>query len=107
MDVAPEAVLMAQYVERLGHELAGGVRIADDTRAQEQPFNVVAAVEAYREVSQFTRGKGSARYVLVAGTVDAVRAIVGARVGHEHLQQRDAPAIWREAVAAARHARRA
>ena len=33
--------------------------------------------------------------------VDAVAAVVDAGVGHQHLQQRDAPPVGREAVAAA------
>ena len=100
VDVAAKAVLVAQQGERAHHELGGVVGVADDPGAEEQPLDVVAAVERDGELRQLARRERCARH-LVRGSVHAVGAVVHAHVGHEHLEQRDAASVGREAVAAA------
>ncbi len=104
VDVAVEAVLLSEEPEDLDHALARAVGPAEHPGAQEEPLDVVAAVEVHgelRELRRLERGRG----VGVGAAVDAVGAVVGAGVGHEHLEQGHAAAVRREAVAAPRGAR--
>ena len=71
----------------------------DDARTEEQPFDIVTAVKRHGEIGQFF-GRERCTGHLVAATVNAIRAVVYAYVGHENLEQRNAPPIGREAVAA-------
>ena len=106
MYIAVEALLLAQDAQRLDHELDRVVCVAHDPAGQEQPLDVVAAVEADGQVRQLARGEGGARDI-VGTTVDAVGAIASASVAHEHFEQGDATPIGRERMAQARTARRA
>ena len=99
MDVPAKAVLVAQDAQRLDHELGRVIRAFYDAGAYEQPFDIVASVERYRQVGQLARGERGARD-FVACTIHAVGAVIDADVGHEHLQKRDAAPIGCEAVAA-------
>ena len=100
VDVAVEAIVLAQDTQCLDHLFGCVVRAAQDTRGEEQPLDIVAAVELDRQLGQLLRREGGAARV-VRAAVDAVAAVVDAGVGHQHLQQRDAPPVGREAVAAA------
>src|SRR5690349_20290309 len=85
----------AGYLYKLLHRVIG---IVNDSRAQEQPLDVVALVELHREVYDFLHGKSGA-WGIAGNPVDAVRAIVDAIVCKQNFQQRNAPAVRRETVA--------
>ena len=95
VDVAAKAVLLPQDAQGLDHELGGAVGASGDTGGEEQPLDVVAAVEADGEVGQLARRKCGSGCLGVARAVHAVAAIVDADVGHEHLEQRDAAPVRR------------
>ena len=96
MDVAVEAELFPQNAQCFDHQLHRAVRRAQHRAGQEQPLDVVAAVEANGQ-----RGKSGPRAV-VGAAVDAVAAIVGAGVGIQHFQQRNAAAVRGKGMADAR-----
>ena len=99
VDITVEAVLVAQNGEAADHPLGGVVRIFQHPGGEEQPLDVVAAVELDGQLCQLLRRKGGTLHI-VAAPVDAVFAVVDAAVGHQHLQQRDAPPVGGESVAA-------
>lgn len=101
VDVAPKAVFAPQQPQHRQHPLGGVVRGAQHRAGQKQPLDVVAAVELHGQLCQFPGRKGGAGDI-VGAAVDAVAAVEGAAVGHEHLEQADAAAIGGKGVAAAR-----
>ena len=101
VDVAVEAELFPQNAQCFNHQLHRAVRRVQHRAGQEQPLDVVAAVEANGQLRQFPRGKSSPRAV-VGAAVDAVAAIVGADVGIQHFQQRNAAAVRGKGMADAR-----
>ena len=102
VDIAVEAVLLPQKAQSLDHALGGIVRIAQDAAGEEQPLDIIAAVELDGQLRQLSGREGGAAGVVTAA-VDAVFAVIHAAVGHEHLQQGDAAAVSGKAVAAAGH----
>ena len=104
MDVAVEAVLAAQNRQRADHQLRRIVRRAQHAGGEEQPFDIIAAVEFDRQLGKLFGRKGRARRV-VRAAVDAVFAVVAAVVREQHLQERHAAAVGRKRVAAARDGR--
>ena len=98
MDVATEPMLGAQRPRDGNHLLHGVVRIADDARAEEQSFDVISPVKIEREADDFLRREACPLHV-AGRAVDAVQAIVDAVVGKQDLEQRDATAVGRVAVA--------
>ena len=101
VDVPAEVVLIPQQPQGLEHPLGGVVRVYQHRTGQKQPLDVVAAVEFDGQLGQLPRRKGRAGDI-IRFAVDAVAAIKGAAVGHQHLQQTDTPAIGGKGVAAAR-----
>src|SRR5690606_35670832 len=63
-----------------------------------QPADVVAAIEVEGQLDHLLRREARPRHVAGAA-VDAVLAVVQAEVGEQHLEQRDAAAVRRIAVA--------
>ncbi len=98
VDVAAEMVVFTQAARHLHQLLHGVVGRAHDARAEEQALDQVAAVEIERQGHHFVGREAGARDV-AADAVDAVQAVVLAPVGEQDLQQRDAAAIGRVAVA--------
>ena len=99
MDVAVEAVLFPQDPQRPDHQFRGIIRGAVHAGGEEQPLDVVPAVELDGEVRQLLRGEhGPLR--LIAAAVDAVFAVIHAPVGHQHLQKGHASPVGGEGVAA-------
>ena len=85
-------MLLAQLPRDVDDQLLRVVRAADDAAAEEEPLDEVALVEIEREPHHLVRRE--ARALHIAGSaVDAVVAVVKARVRQEHLQQRNATAI--------------
>ena len=66
--------------------------------AEEEALDVVAPVEIERELHHFLGREARAAHV-AGDAVDAVEAVVDAVVGEQDLQQRNAAAIGRVAVA--------
>ena len=98
VDIAAEAVFLAQDRECFDHQLGGVVGIFNDARAEKQPLDVVAPIEGDGQVSQLAgRERGTRR--VVGAAVDAIGAVVAAGVAHEHLEQRYATPVRRKAVA--------
>src|ERR1700733_5045762 len=104
MDVALKLVLLAQQARDLHESLHRVVRGPDDPRAEKQPFDVVTPIEGQREGDDLGHSEARPRHIARA-PVHAVETIVDAEIGEEDLQQRNAAAIGREAMADA-HARR-
>ena len=76
----------------------GVVGALDDAAGEEQPLDAIAAVKVQRELHHLIDCE--ARPGHVAGhAVDAVQAVVLAEVGEQNLEQRDAAAVRRVAVA--------
>jgi len=84
VDVAAEAVFAPQDLQRLDHPLAGVIGVFEDARREEEPLDIVAAVELDRQFGQLARSERRAAHV-VRAAVDAVFAVVDAGVGHQHL----------------------
>ena len=99
MDIPIEPVLLPQDAQRPDHLFRGIVRAAQHTAGQEQPLDIVPPVETNGQLRQFPRRERRPPRI-VAAPVDAVFTVEGADVGHQHLQQCDAPPISGEAVAA-------
>ena len=98
MDVAAKVMLFPQDARdfyQLLHRMVGALH---DTRGEEQPLDVVAAVEAQGEVDDLLRRKPRAPHVR-ALAVDAIVAIEHAVVGEQDLEQGDAPPVRRIGVA--------
>ena len=100
VDVAVEAVFLPQQPQHLDHPLGGVVGCAQHGAGQEQTLDVVAAVKGDGQIGQLPGGKGGPGQV-VAAAVDAIGTVKGTAVGHQHLQQADAPAVGGEGMAAA------
>ena len=92
VDIAVEALHLAQPLRHGDQLLHGVVGRADHAGAEEQPFDVVAAVEVHGQVNDFVRRHGGAGDI-VGAAVETVGAVVDAGVGEEDFQQRDAAAI--------------
>ena len=84
VDVPAEMVFVPQQAQGLEHPLGGVVRADQHRAGQEQPLDVVAAVELDGQLGQLPRRKGGAGRI-VGPAVDAVAAIEGTAVGHQHL----------------------
>ena len=97
VDVPIEAVWPSQQLQHPAHPLHGVIGIAQNPGAEEQPFDIVAPVKLDGQPRQLLRGEGGAGHV-VGAAVDAVLAVVDAAVGHQHLEQGDAPPVRRKAV---------
>ena len=83
VDVAPKAVLLPQQAQTLDHPLGGVVRVPEDGGGEKEPLNVVAAVKAHGELTQFPGGEGGSGQV-VGAAIDAVLAVVDTHIGHQH-----------------------
>ena len=101
MDVAPKAVFAPQQPQHRQHPLGGVVRGAKHRAGQEQALDVVAAVELHGQLGQLPGRKGGAGDI-VGLAVDAVAAVEGAAVGHQHLEQAHTAAVGGKGVAAPR-----
>ena len=84
VDVAPKAVFAPQQPQGGQHPFGGVVRRAQYRAGKEQPFNVVAAVKLPSQLSQFPGREGGTGDI-VGLAVDAIAAVEGTAVGHEHL----------------------
>ena len=102
VNVPGKAVLLPEDAQGLDHPLGGVVRVPEDGRGEEEPLDIVAPVKADGEVGQLSGGEGGPGHVTGAA-VDAVGAVVPACVGHQDLQQGNAPAVGGKGVAAPRH----
>src|SRR3546814_2768422 len=59
----------------------------DDAGGEEQPLNIVAAIEAERQVDHFPHGEAGAPHI-ARPAVDAIMAVEDAAVGQQDLAQR-------------------
>ena len=100
MDVAVEAVFFPKDADGPDHLLHGVVRIPQYPGGEEQPLNIIPPVEVDGQVCQFLRRKRRPPGI-VAPAVDAIGAVIDTAVAHQHLQERDAPPISGEGMAAA------
>ena len=92
VDIAAEIVALAQDpcgLDQLLHRVVGRL---DDAGGEEQPLDVVAAVEREGELGDFLRGEPRALDVRVLA-VDAIMAVEDAAVGQQDLEQRDAAPV--------------
>ena len=67
VDVAVEAIVLAQDTQCLDHLFGGVVRAAQDTRGEEQPLDIVAAVELDGQLGQLLRREGGSARVVASG----------------------------------------
>src|SRR5580698_144776 len=104
MNVALKLVLLAQQTRDLHEPLHRVVRGPDDPRAEKQPFDVVTPIEGQRQGNHLGHSETRPRHIAGA-PVHAIETVVDAEIGEEDLQQRNAAAIGREAMADT-HARR-
>src|SRR4029078_4480102 len=97
MDVSGKSMHASQCSSDVDQLLHRVVRPANDSRAEEQPFDVMAAIDLQSQPNDFigceTRATNAARFA-----IDAVRAIVDAVVGEENLEEGNAAAVRRVAV---------
>ena len=98
MDIAVKTVLMAQNTQRLDHQFHSVVGGFDSSAGQKQPLNIIAPIKPNGQIGQFPGGKSRTRPI-VAAAVDAVAAIVAARVRVQHLQKGNTPSVRRKGVA--------
>ena len=98
MNVAVEAVDRAQVAGHAHHAFHRVVGVTDDARGEEQPLDVVAAVEFDGQLGEFVGGEGGPTDV-VAAPVDAVGAVEDADVREHDFKQRHAASVRRERVA--------
>ena len=101
VDVALEAVLLAQLARDLDHLPHRVVGRADDAGRQEQPLDVVPPVEFQRQRHDLVDAEPRPLDVR-ADAVHAVGAVVDAEVRHQDLEQADAAPVGRVGVADAR-----
>ena len=101
VDVTGEVILLPEDGQGVGHPLRGVVRVPHHRGAEEKALDVVAPVEVHGQVRQLPGGEHGPGQV-VGGPVDAVPAVVAAHVGHQDLQQTDAPPVGGEGVTAPR-----
>ena len=99
VDVAVEPVLLPQDAKRPYHLLGSIVRAAQYTAGKKQPFDVIPPVKTDGQLCKLSRRERRPPRV-VAAPIDTIFAVEGADIGHQYLQQRDAAAIRRKAVAA-------
>ena len=97
VDIPIEAVGPPQQLQHPAHLLHGVIGVAQHSGAEKQPLDVIAPVKLDGQPRQLLRGKGGAGHV-VGAAVDAVLAVVHTAVGHQHLEQGDAPPVRRKAV---------
>lgn len=98
MDIATEIVFLAQHARHFHHLLHRIVGVADDAGAQEEPFNIVAAVKAQGQIDHLLYAEPRTRHI-AAHAVDAINAVVHAEISQQDFQQRNTAAIRRIAVA--------
>ena len=98
MDIPGEAVFLAENVKGFDHLFGGLVGGAVDGRAEEQAFDVIAAVEVHGELGQLAGGEGGPGSG-GRSAVRAVAAVIGAVIAEKHFQQGDAPAIGGKGMA--------
>ena len=101
VDIAAKAVLAPQQPQSGQHPFGGVVRGAQHCAGKKKSLDVVAAVEFHGQLRQLPGREGGPGDV-VGFAVDAVAAVEGTAVGHEHFQKAHAAAVGGEGVAAAR-----
>ncbi len=84
MDVAPEPVIGPESARHLHELLHGGIGPPDDSRAEKEPFDIIASVEFESEPDDFVGGEAGTPHAAKAA-IDAVGAIVDAVAGQKHL----------------------
>ncbi len=94
MDVAAEMMLLAQLARHAHHLLHGVVGAADDAGREKQSLDVIAAIEVECQLHDFIDGEARSRHI-AGRAVDAIKAVVIAGIGQQHLQQRNAASIRR------------
>ena len=99
VDIAVKAIFLPQNPQAGDHLLGGIVWVAQHAGGQEQALNIVAAVELHGQLRQLPGRKGGAAGI-VGPAIDTVLAVVDTAIGHQHLQQGDAPSVGGKAVAA-------
>ena len=92
VDVTAELVDLAKLARDGDELLHGVVGRLDDAGGEEEAFDVVALVEVEGEVDDFFGGEAGALDV-GRDAVDAEDAIVGADVGEEDFEERDAASV--------------
>src|ERR1700735_4363609 len=98
MNVALELVLLAQQARDLYESLHRVIRGPNDPGAEKQSLDVITPIERQRQRDDLGHGEARPWHVPRA-PVHAVEAVIDAEISEENLQQRDAAAIGREAVA--------
>jgi len=92
VDVAAEPVDLPESFGDGDELLHGVVRRLDDAGGEEETFDVIALVEVEGEVDDLFWGEAGALDV-GGDAIDAEDAVVGAEVGKEDFEQRDAAAV--------------
>ena len=91
-------MVLAERSRNFNELLHRVIAALNHSRTEEETFDVVALVELQREGDNFLRSEPCPRSI-AGNAIHAVRAVVNAVIREEDLQQRDAPAIGRIAVA--------
>ena len=99
VNIAVEAIVLPQDAQGADHLFGGIIGIAQHTGGEKQPFNIVPPIKADGQLSQLPGRECGAPHV-VGAPVDTVLAVIDATVGHQHLQQRNAPPVGGKAVTA-------
>jgi 2-haloacid dehalogenase len=98
MDIAAEVVDLSQGLSRQDQLFHRIVAVANDPRRQEQPFDIVPAIEVQRQVHHLVHAEPRPLHIR-RGPVDAIGAVVDAEIGQQYLQQADAAPVRRIGVA--------
>ena len=84
-DIAAKVMLLAQLPRDCDDQLHRVIRAADDAAAEEESLDVVPLVEIQREPHYFIRRESRALHIARA-PIDAVVAVVKARIREQHFQ---------------------
>jgi hypothetical protein len=98
VNVTAELMTHPQRARDRDDLLHGVIRIANDSRTEEQAFDVIAPIKLERQTHHFLGRKPRSLHV-ARHAIDAVEAVVDAVIREENFQERNATPIGRVAVA--------
>ena len=98
MNISLETVQSPQFVHRLTNQFHGIVRALEDSRAQKQPFNIIAPVKLNGQLADLI-GRKAGPGNIIGSAVDTIFTVINTFIGKENFQQGNTPSVRPKAVA--------
>lgn len=92
MNIAIKVMLLAQGFRHAHQALHGVIRALENTRAEKQPLNIIAAIEINGEINHLLYRKRRATHIITA-PAHTIGAVIDTVIGKQDFQQGNAAAV--------------